>query len=164
MHKTGVLSLVAGALLLVAPAAFAGDEGKVTLQIQTDGGTKVSLETGASGLRSLIAGADVRCDVENDPETRRMMASLTRQGEGGVYRGEEQDGEYVARRRDGMMRIEKRQHDGGATVVEMPWEVARCLMEGIAPAGDLGRRLARGEARLRFEARGEGGSFSIRLE
>jgi hypothetical protein len=164
MHKTGVLSAVAGVLLLLAAAAFAADEGKVTLRIQTDEGTKISLETGAGSLRSLIAGTDVRCDAEHDPETRRMMASLTRQGEGGVYRGEEEDGHYVARRRDGMMRIEKRQEDGGTTVVEMPWDVARCLMEGIAPPGDLGRRLARGEAKLRFEARGEGGSFSIRLE
>jgi hypothetical protein len=93
-----------------------------------------------------------------------MMASLARQGEGGVYRGEEEDGRYVARRRHGMMRIEKHQDGGGTTVVEMPWEVARCLMEGVLPAGDLGRRLARGEAKMRFEARGEGGSFSIRLE
>jgi hypothetical protein len=164
MPKTGVLSVIAGALLCVAPAAFAGDEGKLNIQIQTDEGTKISLETGAGGLRSLIAGADVRCEAENDPGSRRMMASLARQGEGGVYRGEDGDGRYVARRRDGMMRIETRQADGGTTVVEMPWEVARCLMEGIEPAGDLGRRLARGEAKLRFEARGEGGSFSIRLE
>lgn len=164
MHKTDVLSLVAGALLLLAPAAFADDQGKVTLQIQTDEGTKISLETGAAGLRSLIAGAEVRCDTDRDPETRRMMASLDRQGEGGVYRGEEDGESYVARRRDGSMRIEKNQGDGGKTVIEMPWEVARCLMEGIQPAGGLGRRLARGEAKLRLEASGEGGSFSIRLE
>jgi len=163
MHKRDVLCLAAGALLLVAPA-FAGDEGKVTLKIQTDEGTKISLETGAAGLRSLIAGAEVRCDADHDPETRRMMASLTRQGEGGVYRGEEDGENYVARRRDGSLRIEKNQDDGGKTVIEMPWEVARCLMEGIQPAGGLGRRLARGEAKLRLESSGEGGSFSIRLE
>ena len=164
MVKTSVLSAAAGALLLVASSAFAADDGKLKLQIQTDKGTSVQLETGAGGLRSLIAGADVHCDADHDPETRRMMSSLTRQGEGGVYRGEDHDGDYVVRRRDGMMRIEKHQDDGGATVVEMPWEVARCLMAGIEPAGDLGRRLARGEAKLRFEARGDGGSFSLRLE
>lgn len=152
--------------MLSAGPAVAGDEARVSIRVQTDDGARVELETGADWLQGVLASADVTCDADDDRATRRMMSSLTRLGEGGVYRGEDEDGgEFVARRRGGMLRIDKAGDDGERTLVEMPWEVAQCLMAGIEPAGPLGKRLARGEARLRFETSGENGArVSIRLE
>jgi hypothetical protein len=171
MSRLSRLPVLFGAVVLAAPVflarpAQAESKARMSIQIETDEGSKVELETGADWLQGLISGADVTCDADHDRSTRKMMSSLTRQGEGGVYHGEDEDGgDFVARRRSGMLRIEKDDDDGERMLVEMPWDVAQCLMAGIEPAGDLGKRLARGEAKLRFETEGESGArVSIRLE
>ena len=163
-------AVLLGAALAVsmfsAGPAVAGDDARMSIRIQTDEGARIELETGADWLQGVLASVDVTCEADDEPATRRMMSSLTRLGEGGVYRGEDEDGgELVARRRGGMLRIDKAGEDGERTLVEMPWEVAQCLMAGVEPAGPLGKRLARGEAKLRFETSGEkGAKVSIRLE
>ncbi len=158
------VALLMGSLTGPGPVA-AGDEAKLSIKVETDEGSKIELTTGGGFLQGLIRGADVCCEADDDRETRRMMSSLARQGEGAVYRGtDEDDGDFVARRRGGMLRIEKAQDDGKRTLIEMPWDVAQCLMAGVEPKGDLARRLARGEAKLRFETGGDGASVSIRLE
>jgi hypothetical protein len=169
MLRISPLSTLLGVLLCALPAtrpALAGDDdGRVSIKVEREDGSKVEIETGSGWLSGLIAHADVDCEADDERSTREMMSSLTRQGEGGVYRGEDEDGvDFVAKRRDGMLRIDKPEDDGKRTLVEMPWEVAQCLMAGIQPAGDLGKRLARGDAKLRFETSNHGARVSIRLE
>jgi hypothetical protein len=95
-----------------------------------------------------------------------MMQSLAGQGEGGVYRFvDEDDGDQVvARRSRGALKIESTGGDGERAVVEMPWEVAQCLMLGVEPPGDLGRRIARGDARLRVDVRDRDGRVRVSLD
>lgn len=168
MLRITPLSTLVGVLFCVpaaSPAVAGDDDRQVAIKVETADESKVELETGAGWLSGLIANADVHCEVADEKSTREMMASLTRQGEGGVYRGEDADGtDFVARRRDGMLRIDKPEDDGKRTLVEMPWEVAQCLMADVEPSGDLGKRLARGEAKLRFETSDHGARVSIRLE
>ncbi len=164
-HSILLGAAVLAALALPVRPALAESKATMSIKIETDEGKKIELESGGDWLQGLIAGADITCEADDDRDTRQMMASLTRQGERGVYRGRDDDGDYLARRRDGMLRIEQDADDGERTLVEMPWEVAQCLMSGIDPEGDLGARLASGKAKLRFETAGESGArVSIRIE
>ena len=109
MAKLSRLSAIAVVGLCVSPlvgarVARAGDEAKMSIKIQTEEGAKIELETSAGWLQGLIDSADVECEADEDRDTRRMMASLERQGEGGIYRGVDGDGDFVARRRGGMLR------------------------------------------------------------
>ena len=170
MPKFSTLPILLGAAVLAAPVflarpALAESKPTMSIKIETDEGKKIELESGGDWLQGLIAGADLTCEADKDRDTRQMMASLTRQGEGGVYRGHDDDGDYTARRRDGSLHIEQDDEDGDRNLVEMPWEVAQCLMSGIDPQGDLGARLASGKSKLRFETAGESGAkVSIRIE
>src|SRR4029450_2519346 len=148
MLKISALPLILGAVLIGASPLLADDDAKMSIKIETEDGAKIELETGGGWLQGLIGNADGRCEADRDRSPRQMMSSLTRQGEGGVYRGEDEDGgDFTARRRGGMLRIEKPDDDGNRTLVEMPWDVAECLMSGIEPKGDIRGRLARGEAK-----------------
>lgn len=163
-------AVVAGAL--GAPAARAGDEpakteeARLKIQIEGEDGTSVKIDLGAGWLAGLIESVDVECEGDAEGDERAMMLSLRAQGEGGVFRYREDDegDDVVARRSRGALKLESIDGDGERSTVEMPWEVAECLMMGVDPPGDLGRRLARGEARLRLDLRDGDGRVRISLD
>lgn len=158
---------------LVCTPALAGESRKTepasfSLHVESADGDEVRIEASSGWLGALIASADVECDGDADRQTRAMMEDLRRQGEGGFHRyRDEDDGDRVTGRRSrGSLKLETRGDDGDLAVVEMPWEVAECLMMGVEPPGDLGRRISRGEAKLSIDVReGDGGDrVTLRLE
>lgn len=160
-------------LALVAAPVLAGDTEKsepasFSLHVESAEGDEVRIEASSGWLGALIAATDVECEGDADRQTRAMMEDLRRQGEGGFHRyRDEDDGDLViGRRARGSLKLETRGDDGDRAVVEMPWEVAECLMMGIDPPGDLGRRIARGEAKLSIDVReGDAGDrVTLRLE
>jgi hypothetical protein len=158
--------------ILGTPAARAGDDaakdGEARLKIQVEGedGSSVRLDIGAGWLAGLIESVDVECESEAEGDERAMMLSMRCLGVGGVYRYREDDegDDVVARRSRGALKIESTDRDGERSTVEMPWEVAECLMMGVDPPGDLGRRIARGEARMRLDLRDGDGRVRISLD
>lgn len=160
-------------LALLAAPALAGETKKsepasFSLHVESAEGDEVRIEASSGWLGALIAAADVECEGDADRQTRAMMEDLRRQGEGGIHRyRDEDDGDLViGRRARGSLKLETRGDDGDRAVVEMPWEVAECLMMGIDPPGDLGLRIARGEAKLSIDVReGDAGDrVTLRLE
>lgn len=166
------LAAVVLAGVLSATAARAGDEpakdeaARLKIQIDGEDGSSVRLDVGAGWLAGLIEAVDVECESEAEGDERAMMLSLRSQGEGGVYRYREDDegDDVVARRSRGALKIESTDRDGERSTVEMPWEVAECLLMGVDPPGDLGRRIARGEARMRLDLRDGDGRVRISLD
>ena len=166
-------ALLLTTLALVSAPVLAGDAGrtepaKFSLHVESAEGDEVRIEASSGWLGALISSVDVECDADSDPRTRAMMEDLRRQGEGGFHRyRDEEDGERVTgRRARGSLKLETRGDDGDLAVVEMPWEVAECLMMGVEPPGDLGRRVAAGDAKLSIDVReGDGGDrVTLRLE
>jgi hypothetical protein len=167
------LPLLVTALALVAGPALAvetksAEPAKFSLHVESAEGDEVRIEASSGWLGALIATADIECDGDADGQSRRMMEDLRRQGEGGFHRyRDEDDGDLVIGRRSrGALKLETRGDDGDRAIVEMPWEVAECLMMGIDPPGDLGRRIARGEAKLSIDVRegDDGDRVTLRLE
>jgi hypothetical protein len=125
----------------------------------------VHLSFSGDWLGGLIESLHVSCQAEADQRTRAMMESLDADGEGAVYEFTEDDGDHVvARRLRGQLVLETREHDGDRATVEMPWPAARCLLLGVTPEGDLGRRVADGKARLRLDLSDHDGRVRIRLD
>jgi hypothetical protein len=161
--------VVLGSLAFVAPA-LAGDEkdSPPSLKILVEGedGSRVKVDLGAGWLAAIVDAAEIECEAESHGQSRAMMESLAGQGEGGVYRFvDEDDGDQVvARRSRGALKIESTGRDGDLAVVEMPWDVAECLLLGVGPPGDLGRRIARGDAKLRLDVRDRDGRVRISLD
>jgi len=156
-------------LALAAPAsAGAEKETPPTLRIRVedDDGSRVNVDLSAGWLGAIVEAADIECEAESDRQARAMMESLDRQGEGGVHRFiDEDDGDQVvARRSRGALKLESTGRDGEVAVVEMPWEVAQCLVMGVEPPGDLGPRIARGDARLRVDVRDRDGRVRVSLD
>lgn len=176
LHTTtaAVLPLaLAGALTLFAAPAGAADgagsdpaKASLHLSVQGDDGENVDLHLSSGWFGALVSAATLDCDGDADGDARKMMQSLRRQGEGGVWKDRDQDGDLVlARRAKGMLKIETTEQDGGKAYVEMPWEVAECLMLGIEPSGDLGRRIANGEAKFRVQVDDrDGGTVRFAIE
>jgi len=177
MNNKPVLALAAISILTLAlpVVAAAGGEktsqppadsqGRFKLQVEGENGDSVRLEFSTGWLGALIESADIECNAEADRDTRKMMATLAAQGEGGIYTYEDSDRDrVVARRSGGALKIEQTQRNGKVSVVEMPWEAAQCLMMGIDPPGDLGRRIARGEAKLKLDVRDEDGRVRISID
>jgi hypothetical protein len=164
------LALGLGLLLPVAAAAHDpgdhhDDHATLKVHVEGDDGESVHFELGSGWLGALISAVDIECDAEGDADTRRMMKSLREQGEGGLYRFEDDDGDdVVARRRKGQLRIETREDDGERAVVEMPWEVAECLLLGVDPPGDLGHRIAAGDVQMKIDVRDGDGRVRISLD
>jgi hypothetical protein len=162
-------AVVLGSLAFVAPA-LAGDEkgSPPSLKILVEGedGSRVKVDLGAGWLAAIVDAAEIECEAESHGQSRAMMESLAGQGEGGVYRFvDEDDGDQVvARRSRGALKIESTGREGDLAVVEMPWDVAECLMMGVDPPGDLGRRIARGDAKLRLDVRDRDGRVRISLD
>jgi hypothetical protein len=167
MLVLGALALAgtfAGAAAAEEPAAKP-ESGTMKLDIRSEDGSKVQLEISSGWIGALLSHSDIDCDGRRDRRTREMMSSLDGQGEGGVWKGRDDDGDRVlARRSRGMLKLESADEDGDLSTVEMPWEVAQCLLAGIEPAGDLGRRIASGEARIAIDLRDDGGRVSFRIE
>jgi len=160
------------ALAVALPAGAAAhdpkdhDEESATLRLEVhdEDGNDLHFEVGSSWLGALISAVDIECEVKSDRDTRRMMKSLREQGEGGVYEYVDDDGdEVIARRRKGQLRIESRDDDERA-VVDIPWEVAECLLAGIDPPGDLGRRIAAGDVKMKIDVRDDESRVRITLE
>ncbi len=155
-----------------APAADPGHPAKddhatrLKIRVEDRDGSSVHIDLASTWLTGLIRSADIACKAEADRQARAMMQALDGQGEGGVYSyTDDDDGDrVVARRSRGALKIESTDRDGKVSVVEMPWEAARCLMMGIDPPGDLGKRIARGEAKLRFDVRDRDGRVRISVE
>lgn len=166
------LALIVAALTLAAVPALAGEASKAeparfSLHVESAEGDEVRIEASSGWLGALIASAGIECADDGDPRARAMMEDLRRQGEGGYHRYRDEDGDVVIGRRSrGALKLETRDDDGDRSIVEMPWEVAECLMLGIDPLGDLGRRIARGEAKFSIDVReSEGGDrVTLRLE
>jgi hypothetical protein len=179
------LALLAGAAILLPAALRAEDEpaakdsksdraqhekgdhaASLKIDVQDRDGSTVHIDLASTWLAGLIRSADVACKGDADRQAREMMRALTDQGEGGVYTySDDDDGDRViARRSRGALKIESTNRRGETSVVEMPWEAAQCLMLGIKPSGDLGKRLARGEAQLRFDVRDRDGRVRISIE
>lgn len=142
-----------------APAAF-------HLQVRGDDGDNVDLRLSSGWLGAIVSAATLECDGDADRDARRMMESLRDQGEGGVWKDRDRDGDRVlARRAKGQLKIETTDEEGERAFLEMPWELAECLMLGISPPGDLGRRIASGEAKFRVEVAGrDGGTVRMAIE
>ena len=155
-----------------APAADPGHSAqddhatRVKIRVEDRDGSSVHIDLASTWLTGLIRSADIACKAEADRQARAMMQALDEQGEGGVYSyTDDDDGDrVVARRSRGALKIESTDRDGKVSVVEMPWDAARCLMLGIDPPGDLGQRIARGEAKLRFDVRDRGDRVRISVE
>lgn len=172
-HAAALPCALAAALSL-SPSTLraAGDEppgnspASLHLEVKGDDGENVDLHISSGWFGALVSAAALDCDGDADGDARRMMQSLRAQGEGGVWKDRDRDGdEVLARRAKGMLKIEAAEDDGGKAYVEMPWEVAECLMLGIEPAGDLGRRLARGEAKFRIQVDDhDGGTVRFAIE
>lgn len=168
-HHPRLLALLAAATALVAAPLLGGESKPAdpTLEIRVEGddGASVRLSLSTGWLAGLIDEIHIECKTESDARTRETMASLDAAGEGAVREYVEDDGDrVVARRTRGQLVLETRERDGGRATVEMPWAAARCLMLGIEPDGDLGRRIASGEARLRLDVRDHGDRVRVRLE
>jgi hypothetical protein len=148
------LAALGAALALLPPAAFgAGDDPTFHLRIDGDD-AKIDVDLSLGWLAAFVDWSDFDCEVDTDRDTRRMAKSLDRQGEGGVYEFEDDDGDRVrARRVDGTLKIESRDAGGEVARVEMPWPLAECLFLGREPAGGLARALERGEFRVRVDGR-----------
>ncbi len=164
---------LAGALtLFAAPAGAAGAAGSdpakasLHLSVQGDDGENVDLHLSSGWLGAMVSAATLECDGDADADSRRMMRSLREQGEGGVWKERDGDGDLVlARRSKGMLKIETEGDDGDRAYVEMPWEVAECLMLGVSPGGDLGRRIAKGDAKFRIQVDDhDGGTVRFAIE
>ena len=159
------------AAAIVGPA-HAGDEKKssdTNLQVKIDDedGTSIRVDLAGGWLGALVDSVDLACEThDTDEKARAMMKSLQEQGEGGVYRFTDPDDrdEVVARRSRGALKIEVTQPDGDLSRIEMPWEIAECLMLGVEPPGDLGRRVAKGEAKLRLDLRDDGSRIRLSLD
>jgi hypothetical protein len=146
-------------------AAFAGDRDDARF---TPGSTATTERRSTSTSRSAgwrrSSTADLECDADTDRETRRMARSLDRQGEGGVYEFEDDDGDQVvARRVKGALKIESRDNDGETAKVEMPWPLAECLFLGREPHGGLSRALGDGDFKVRVES-SDGDRVSIDVD
>lgn len=158
------LALSTLVLLGTATAGRAAEPGEgdrqpssLRLTIEDDDGAKVDLRVGTGWLSGLLEQVEVDCDARPDRQTRRMMDSLTEQGEGGVWSGRDDDGDRIlARRSSGQLKLESTRRDGGRAVVEMPWPAAECLLLGRTPAEGLGSALGQGKARMQIEAREDG--------
>jgi hypothetical protein len=147
-----------------APSPAAGPPATLHIEVEDDDGGSLKLALAAGWLGALIESADIDCEPDGDRRSRAMMVSLRAQGEGGVYEFEAEDGDRViARRSRGALKLETRGGDGERATIEMPWEAAECLILGVEPPGDLGRRIARGEARLELDAREDGSRVRISL-
>jgi hypothetical protein len=164
---------LAAALLLLPAAGRAAEAPKTgashaTLHIEVEGadGENVDLHLSSGWLGALISTASIDCDADADRDARRMMESLREQGEGGVWKDRDRDGDQVlARRAKGMLKIQTTETGGDRSYLEMPWEVAECLMLGIEPAGDLGRRIASGAAKFRIQVEDrDGGGVRFAIE
>lgn len=133
------------------------------LLVTGEDGDNVRLEINSHWLGALVSAAEIECEEADDRDVREMMASLRRQGEGGVYEYRDRDdGDRVlARRSRGLLKLETRDRDGDRAIVEMPWETADCLMGGVPPEGDLGDRIVKGLASLKVDARD--GESRVRL-
>lgn len=165
----GAAAVAAAALVFAGPVSAGEDkDSPPSLKIRVEGedGSRVSVDVGAGWLGAILAAADIDCKAGADRQARAMMESLEAQGEGGVYRFEdEDDGDLVvARRSRGALKIESTGRDGELAVIEMPWEAAQCLMMGVDPPGDLGRRIARGDAKLRVDVRDRDGRVRISFD
>jgi len=167
-QKITPYALVALAVLaLPAAKAWAGDDkAELELRIEHDGEEKINLQIGSTWLGGLLAMAEIECDASGDRDVRRMMASLRDQGEGGVFEYvDRHDGDRVlARRSRGNLKIETYGNDGERATVEMPWETADCLMGGVAPAGALGDRIAKGLADLKIDVRDDDSRVRLKIE
>jgi len=162
------------AAVAVAALTFAGpvlaDESqesppRLRIQVEDDDGSRVDVDLGAGWLAALVDAADFECEADGDRQALAMMESLDAQGEGGVHRYLDDDGDRViARRSRGALKLESTGRDGEISVVEMPWDVARCLILGVEPPGDLGRRIASGDAKLRVDVRDRGGRVRLSLD
>jgi hypothetical protein len=162
------LALAAALAFVSAVALATDDDANLRVRISGSDGGRLDIDLPLDWITSFVDWADVECDAEPDRETRRMAQSLDRQGEGGVYEFEDDDGdEVVARRAKGMLRIESRSESreqrGELAKVEMPWPLAECLILGREPAGGLARALESGDFRVRIEG-GDGGRISIDLD
>lgn len=156
--------LAASTLALSAPAVADEDGSTFRLRITGSDGDRVDLDLSLGWIASLVDWADVECDADTDADTRRMARSLDRQGEGGVYEFEDDDGdEVVARRVKGSLRIESRERKGETAKVEMPWPLAECLFLGREPKGGLAGALRSGDFRVRVEG-SDGGKVSIDVD
>ncbi|KAB2966399.1 MAG: hypothetical protein F9K18_05675 [Thermoanaerobaculia bacterium] len=165
----GAAAVAAAALVFAVPASAGEDkDSSPSLKIRVEGedGSRVSVDVATGWLGAILDAADIECEAGADRQARAMMESLAAQGEGGVYRFEdEDDGDRVlARRSRGALKIESTGRDGEVALIEMPWEAAQCLMMGVDPAGDLGRRIARGDAQLRVDVRDREGRVRISFE
>ncbi|MGH7858325.1 MAG: hypothetical protein ACREQY_13460 [Candidatus Binatia bacterium] len=163
--RTAVLVALAAALTLSPAAALAADDdSSFRLHISGEDGGRLDLDLPLGWIASFVDWADVECDADTDRKVRRMMQSLDRQGEGGVYEFEDDDGdEVVARRVKGTLRIENREQRGEVAKVEMPWPLAECLILGREPEGGLARALKSGDFRVQIEG-ADGGKLTIDVD
>ena len=164
-HRLAALVAFAAALLLSPAVAHADDDkSNLRLHIKGEDGGKLDLDLSLGWLASLVDWADIECDTQTDRQTRRMAQSLDRQGEGGVYEFENQDGDdVVARRVKSTLRIESREEHGELSTVEMPWPLAECLFLGREPRGGLAKALADGNFKVRIES-SDGSKISVDVD
>jgi hypothetical protein len=167
------LLVLAGPIALAAVLAgpLGAEEKKppgpsLDLRVEDEDGTKVQLRLATGWLSGLVDSIHVDCRTESAPQSRKMMESLDAAGEGAVYSYvDDRDGDRVlGRRARGQLVLETRERDGGGATIEMPWPAARCLMLGIPPEGDFGRRIAEGKVRLRLDVRDHDDRVQIRFE
>lgn len=166
-HRSTRLAALTAALTLIPVAAFAGEHGSTFhLRVDGDDGGRVDLDISLGWLATFVDWADLDCDVDTDSDTRRMARSLDRQGEGGVYEFEDDDGDrVVARRVKGALKIQSKDEEGELSKVEMPWPLAECLFLGREPHGGLGRALSKGEVKIRVEGNdGDGDRITVDID
>ena len=173
MTRIGRWSWAIGCALAAAVAgpATAGDgkreDPSLRVHVEDEDGTSVRVDLSAGWLGALIESVELECDDHGtDRQAREMMKSLQEQGEGGVHRYTDVDDrdEVVGRRARGALKLEVTEPDGDVSRIEMPWEVAQCLLLGVDPPGELGDRIGRGEAKLRLDLRDDGNRIRLDLD
>jgi hypothetical protein len=147
------LALAASAFLLVsalaATPARAGASVKIDVRSEEGNRFNLSIGTGlVSGFVRAFAPMSIDCDEDRDdsPRVRELYLALEKAGE--PSRGTLDDGDefFDARRDRGMLHLTVTDDDGETATLEMPWNLARCVLGG--------EKISRGELVRAFESGG----------
>ena len=160
LHRTGVIACTVGLLLLPGITASAKEHRNLSVHIEDDDGSNISLSISNGLVDAVVEGLaheDMDCDGKIEPDIRRMLEHLDRRGNGSRYRLEREDGEVIAgRRRNNQLILKIEKPDATDTEVTLPWQAAECMLgKAVSPFGADDRlevKIEQGEVvRVRIE-------------
>jgi hypothetical protein len=121
-------AIVLGLLLATGCASQSHQQSDLSLDVE-DNGVRIAVSTlAARGVIEEVLGSDVQCDGDLDGPVRLLLEELEREGPRGRAAARVDDGIVEGRRRGGTLDLRFRGHGSGRIEVEMPWQLARCLL------------------------------------